>query len=67
MVVLKLDNCYFFDAYLHYWEGSPVRYFLYVKSDWVSPVFYRSMPRYYSFSLSLSGPSPVSAFVLESI
>jgi hypothetical protein len=38
MVALKLDKCYFFDAYLHYWEGSPVKYFLYVKSGGVSPV-----------------------------
>ena len=29
----------FFDAYLQYWEGSPVEYFLYVKSGGVSPVF----------------------------
>ena len=39
MVVLKVVGCQFFDAYLQYWEGSPVEYFLYVKSGGVSPVF----------------------------
>ena len=38
MMVLKLDNYYFFDAYLQHWEGSPVKYFLYVKSGRVNPV-----------------------------
>jgi hypothetical protein len=67
MMVQRLDNYYFFHAYLQYWEGSPVKYFLYVTSGGASPVFYRSMPRFYTLSSSLSGPSPVSAFVLESI
>ena len=38
-MALEVDGCEFFDAYLQYWEGSPVRYFLYVESGGVSPVF----------------------------
>ena len=39
MVALKVDSRYFFDAYTQHWGGSPVKYFLYVKSGGASPVF----------------------------
>ena len=38
-VVLKVDGYQFFDAYLEDWEGSPVKYSLYVKSGGVNPSF----------------------------
>jgi len=55
MVVLKVDGYQFFNAYLQYWEGSPVEYFLYVKSGGVSPVFSWLMLRFYFFLSSLTG------------
>jgi hypothetical protein len=55
MVVLKVDGCQFFDAYLQYWEGSPVEYFLYMKSGGATPVFSRLMLCFKSFPSSLSG------------
>ena len=38
MVASKVDGYNFFDAFIQYWEGNPVEYSLYAKSDGASPL-----------------------------
>ena len=36
-MVLKVDGYQFFNAFMQYWEGNPVKNSLYVKSGGVNP------------------------------